>query len=264
MALKSRRQSNESIDAITARVASLELKAPSVQVTSYSLLTTDSNVLFNISGSSTATLPTAVGVAGKIYIITSLGSAAVLTINTSGGQTIGGHASGALKMGSANDNLMIQSDGANWQILEMSINVSARYTTASNQSLPNATTTTVVYGTKDYDSLNAFNSGTGVFTAPFSGLYELGVHLVTAAGTFGGTSNATIQIFLNNGANRNIVFFRSVATGASVQLGMTGKSNIRLVAGDQVKMVFNTDNGTNQNLSSDSSANYFEILRVGN
>lgn len=92
----------------------------SVQTGTYSILTTDYNVLLNPSGGAfTATLPTAVGVTGKVYsiICTATGTSTNLaTIATTSSQTIGGNASGAITLCTANEALEIVSDGTNWQI----------------------------------------------------------------------------------------------------------------------------------------------------
>lgn len=93
--------------------------AITAQTTTYSILTTDDVV--TCSGASfTLTLPTAVGVAGKQYVIKHLGTSLtqVYTLNTTSAQTIGGVASGSYALYTNQESLKIISDGANWQILE--------------------------------------------------------------------------------------------------------------------------------------------------
>jgi hypothetical protein len=65
------------------------------------------------TASATLNLPTAVGIAGRIYVVKS-GSGVTVTIDPAGSETIDGnltHSSTSLK------GHMIQSDGANWWIL---------------------------------------------------------------------------------------------------------------------------------------------------
>jgi hypothetical protein len=59
-------------------------------------------------------------VAGKQYVIKHLGTSLsqVYTLATTGGQTIGGIASGSYALYTNQESLKVISDGANWQILE--------------------------------------------------------------------------------------------------------------------------------------------------
>lgn len=87
---------------------------PSVRIisTSQTALTTDSTIIC-ISGL-TLTLPTAIGVTGKMYNIKSK-TDDIITINTTGGQTIDGEPSDEINI--KNTNKTIQSDGSNWIII---------------------------------------------------------------------------------------------------------------------------------------------------
>jgi hypothetical protein len=67
------------------------------------------------ANSFTVTLPTAVGFEGRIYNIKNSGSG-IITVATTDGQTVDGFASGGITL-NQNDNLQVQSDGANYIIL---------------------------------------------------------------------------------------------------------------------------------------------------
>lgn len=90
-----------------------------------SVTTTDSptsadDVLVCSGTSFTITLPTAVGISGKVFTIIHNGNLQgnnVYTLNTTSGQTIGGVASGTYKLFTPNERLEIVSNGANWIIL---------------------------------------------------------------------------------------------------------------------------------------------------
>lgn len=86
--------------------------AYTAQAGTYAILTTDC-VVKATSGTWTATLPTAVGVTGKLYIVKNSG-AGVITLACTGGQTIDGAATQTL---AANVSLSVVSDGANWIIV---------------------------------------------------------------------------------------------------------------------------------------------------
>jgi len=87
-------------------------------VTTDSVLTTDDTILFS-GASFTATLPTAVGVVGKRYALKHGGTSLtqVYTLATTSGQTIGGIASGSYALYTNSEVLEIESDGANWSII---------------------------------------------------------------------------------------------------------------------------------------------------
>lgn len=83
------------------------------------ILTTDHIV--ELSGASfTATLPTAVGVTGKIYELIHSDPSAIYyyTLATTSAQTIGGIASGSYRLMTTGERLKIASNGSNWIILD--------------------------------------------------------------------------------------------------------------------------------------------------
>ena len=84
----------------------------SAQTGDYTLTDADFLVNFTASGF-TATLPTAVGVQGKRYIIKN-SSAGLLTVVCNGSETIDGSATQIL---SSYDSMQLMSDGANWMII---------------------------------------------------------------------------------------------------------------------------------------------------
>lgn len=85
--------------------------------TSYNILATDSTVLLTATtGTITATLPTAVGITGRQYVIKRTGTGATsYTVNTTSSQTIDGAATYTLAAQYAT--VTVQSDGANWVII---------------------------------------------------------------------------------------------------------------------------------------------------
>jgi hypothetical protein len=80
----------------------------------YTLTASDTVAL--VSGTVTITLPTAVGITGKIYHIKNI-SNGVITIATDGSETIDGEASASLIQKYEAATLM--SDGTNWMILSV-------------------------------------------------------------------------------------------------------------------------------------------------
>jgi hypothetical protein len=86
---------------------------PSTGVTS-SYLIKENDYLIDVTGNTvTVTLPTAVGINGKNYVVKNSGTG-VVTVNTTSGQTIDNSESKTL---SYNDSLEINSDGTNWIVV---------------------------------------------------------------------------------------------------------------------------------------------------
>lgn len=79
-----------------------------------SSFTAVANFAYFVSATSTVTLPTAVGVAGKSVVVTNTGSAQTLTFNTTSAQTMNGTASGGVTNATQYNRLTFLSDGANW------------------------------------------------------------------------------------------------------------------------------------------------------
>jgi hypothetical protein len=85
--------------------------------TTDSISTGDDTVLFS-GASFTATLPTAIGNAGKRFTLIHGGTSLtqIYTLNTTSAQTIGGFASGSYKLITNGESLTVESNGANWLI----------------------------------------------------------------------------------------------------------------------------------------------------
>jgi hypothetical protein len=80
----------------------------------YSLSSADATVNC-ANGSFTLTLPSAIGIIGRNYVLNNAGTG-IITVATTGSQTIDGNTSGALTLAQFK-NYAVQSDGANWIII---------------------------------------------------------------------------------------------------------------------------------------------------
>ena len=85
------------------------------QTSNYTFANTDSTVEAT-SGTWNLTLPTAVGIAGKWYKFVNNG-AGIITLLTTGGQTVNGFASGVITF-NPKDNASFQSNGTNWVMFD--------------------------------------------------------------------------------------------------------------------------------------------------
>lgn len=84
----------------------------------YTLTSSDDVVTFDAtSGDLTATLPTAVGIADKIYIIKKTDTSTnTVTVDGNGSETVDGNSNFVLRY--ENDSVAVISDNTNWQILD--------------------------------------------------------------------------------------------------------------------------------------------------
>jgi hypothetical protein len=85
---------------------------PEVAVTGIYTVTANDYLIDCTSNTFTVTLPTAVGIDGKIYVVKNSGSGTI-TVDPNGSQTIDGALTKTLSPG---DVLQITSDGVNWKI----------------------------------------------------------------------------------------------------------------------------------------------------
>lgn len=99
-----------------AAVPAANQSVSAVQTSTYAILTTDNVVLVNGGSAFTATLPTAVGVTGKIYTIKRVDQtlANAVTIATTSSQTIDGVTT--RKLMTQYEQFTVISDGSNWQV----------------------------------------------------------------------------------------------------------------------------------------------------
>jgi hypothetical protein len=210
--------------------------------------------MFNLSGAATATLPTAVGIAGKIYVIGTVasGSSLVLTINTTSSQTIGVHASGALKMAIAGDSITVQSDGSNWKILSMNITVTAMYLGGSAVSL-NTTGTLNTFSTKVHDSLSCVSGS--VFTAPFAGKYQASMQVFSINV---GTNAFNLALTAAGNTNRAEQFFPAAGQGCWKADGIWD-----LAAGQTIFVNVPTAMGSGVQTYASNIDIWFSIARIG-
>jgi len=130
--------------------------------------------------------------------------------------------------------------------------VAARYTSNNGQSIA-ATVTDVVYEDLDYDTHNAYNTITGVYTVPVSGKYIV-------SGQTGWTTGATPRdhrmfLYLNGASVRDETRYGSYNTYPKVS------DTLDLIKGDLIKIVASAENGP-YTLFTSGTANSFSIARI--
>lgn len=87
-----------------------------ISTSTYAILETDVYIFADTTSNDiTVTLPTAVGVGGKNYVIKNI-STGIITVNTTSSQTIDNQASGTVTL-LQDDALSVVSDNSNWRII---------------------------------------------------------------------------------------------------------------------------------------------------
>jgi len=207
---------------------------------SYTLTPADYTVEWT-SGTATATLPTAVGVAGQVYVLKNNG-AGIITIATTSSQTIDAIASGVLTL-ATRDILAVQSNGANWII------VNVPYSTPHGSFLDTTTQAIATPGTPQVITLNTDTAknkithstsvDTGRITVTEAGLYIIIASMQTESGAAAKTldvwlrkngndvvnTNSQIKLVSANDEKRFVITFTiSLAVNDYIELWMNGDS----------------------------------------
>lgn len=186
---------------------SSNLGVTSTQTSTYSIQTTDDVVILsNTAGGFTATLPTAVGVTGKVYTIKNVGThwTNVLTIATTSSQTILETAAAAATTTTLNtpgETLRVISNGSNWYVLDRKTEtstLSATITFSAATSAPtkgSSPTTDVIYYSRSgrylfieatFANANAGSAGTGTYLLTLPQSLSLDTGAIFTSTTVGG------------------------------------------------------------------------------
>lgn len=161
--------------------------------------------------------------------------------------------------------LVYDSTSQRWQLIGISgsssgfSSVTVRARNGSAQSIPNNTLTTVTFPTENWDSANAFNASTGVFTAPIDGVY-----LVT--GVISWNSNATGQRYgyvVQNGTLTGYFNNGAEQPGITGTVTMSFNDTCRVLAGQTISIQAIQTSGGNLVLGNSGVETYINIDRVG-
>lgn len=246
------------ITAVSAVTITTPNKSVANKTAAYTTVATDNTLTFDMSGSGNAsyavTLLTAVGNTGLTQTIYYSVGTGILSINTTSAQTIGGLASGVIKLGAVNDSVTVMSDGTNWRILNYAVSVSFRYFNTASTITSSDTTTT--FSTKDFDAFGLYSSGT--FTVTIPGKYQINSAIVTAA-TYALNGVAAITIYKNGSA---VSLGADYSGGAEANLNTFVADTLQLVAGDAIT-IRSRSSGTGPTLASSTTANFISAIRLG-
>lgn len=202
-----------------------------------SVTTTDSptsadDILVCSSNSFVITLPTAVGISGKVFRITHNGTSTsqVYTLNTTGGQTIGGSASGTIALYLNGESIEIYSNNSNYLINVHRIPPVISLNTGDPASA--ASGNPIIFPTTS-ETFSGYNTTTGRYTVPRPGWYNVTGYLGSTTGS------VEVRLYLNAANNQQIA-----TTDSNGECAFSG--TVLCVAGDIIDIrpngTLNVDN----------------------
>lgn len=103
------------------------------------------------------------------------------------------------------------------QVMQNNYMFRARRTSAANS--PNATAATIVFNTVDYDYSSAYNSSTGVFTAPVAGVYRFTTSLLL-------TTTVTRMFIAVAGTRLSDISSAIYGSGGSVEISLAAATTV--------------------------------------
>jgi hypothetical protein len=143
--------------------------------------------------------------------------------------------------------------------------VNARYANTAGTSVTNTLADiNIPFATKDFDSHSAYNTGTGIYTVPVSGKYQ-----VTATMNFSSQAY-TAGNFVYGSVYKNSAIFSygpvtTINSTISQLVAAPVQALVSCVAGDTLEIrAANNRTGGASTLSTTAGNNHFEIIRVGN
>lgn len=145
--------------------------------------------------------------------------------------------------------------------------VNATYKSSASTSISNATVTDLIYATKIFDSHNAYNTSTGIYTAPISGKYTI---IGCASLSYTASSliaTQFVEINKNSGAEEFVGSITNINSTNNVQtqpVGSTVSAIVSLNAGDTIKIQVYHSSGASRPLNGDARQAWFSIARIGN
>lgn len=152
----------------------------------------------------------------------------------------------------------------NWQAHYPTIGrqIGARYRRATSQSLGYGGNTNLIFPTRDYDTHNAYNTTTGVYTAQTSGIYVVKCSILTELGTMYAAGEAIAAYVQKNGGDYALIGAANHVNsgGASTYIHLSGDTDIWLDTGDTCNpYVYQAINSPSLGLIASGVYNWFSI-----
>ncbi len=129
----------------------------------------------------------------------------------------------------------------------------------------NNTATTLLYSVKDYDSHNAYNTGTGIYTVPVSGKYRVtGGVSWSLTGSVASDGKIIMNAFKNGSIHSQMTTWTSQVASPNFDGELSGSTTINCNAGDTINISGLKNSSITYTANSSASGDYICIERVGN
>jgi hypothetical protein len=190
--------------------------------------------------------------------------------------------SGACTSGSIASNIFFYTDTTNqvsgYLVINASKNpaltglglgtVAARGVSTNGQTTISGTTTMFYDSAKNYDTHNALNTSTGVFTCPEDGYYQASWGLLLAAAAGWGAGERIFSYLSKNGNAHALGTYVVTEVAGTYSMGSIGSTGLYLKKDDVISILIEHNNGASINLSTGSGNNFFSVhktsLNTGN
>lgn len=140
-------------------------------------------------------------------------------------------------LGAATLNWITVSNGGGGQQIASSESVACRYTTLAGQSIPDSVDTTVLFGTKQFDTHSAYNTSNGRYYPPVAGKYRVGASAMIGVANYNPGSAYILRIYKNNTAGTYLGYSEDKGTQNEYPY-VQGSTTIELLAGDYIEIKF--------------------------
>ena len=140
--------------------------------------------------------------------------------------------------------------------------VGASYIQNSGQTVTNVTATTLQYTTKIFDSHNAYNTSTGVYTAPYSGKYQLSAVQLTNNVAWTPGHYILMSTYVG-GVEKNRSVHYVEATNTNFRQGTLPATTVVALAGEAIEVKIIVSRGASTTLYTSTGVNnHIHILKV--
>ena len=139
--------------------------------------------------------------------------------------------------------------------------VGCSYQTNAAQSISNNTETTILFEDILFDTHSAMNTGTGIYTIPISGIYQIDTNtLFDLNAGWGATEASQISIYKNG--NAVAIHYNRVQAAATTYMENQITHTASFVKGDQIMIAIWQNSGGSISLISNSSYNQISIKKL--